>query len=68
MAVKGILMVLMVLEAGVSPWYRLNTCSLGLLIDCSAPATIWIAMPVDDIFVCPDEHCAACQAFLAAWM
>ena len=59
MAMWEILMALMVLEAGVSPCYILSNCSLSLLIDGSALATIWIAGLFVGIFVYLDEHYAS---------
>ena len=59
-------MALMVLEAGVSPWYRLSNCLLGLLINGSALATMWIVGPTIGIFVYLDEYCALYQTFIVA--
>ena len=64
----GKLMALIILEAGVSPCNTLSSCSLGLLIDDLALATIWIVVLFVDIFVYLDVYYAAYQAFLVVKM
>ena len=61
-------MPLMVLDASVSPCNRLSNRSLSLLIDDLALATLWTVVSIVGIFVCLDEHGAAHQALLSAWM